>query len=206
MIKTIVKILVALLLFASLLPFAVFYKYKQEIYTDLDAANHREVAIVFGAGLRVDGTPSEILRDRLKTAASLYYRGLVDKILVSGDNRFVEHNEPESMARYLIDDLKVPEEFVIKDFAGRRTYDTCARASDIWSIDRAVLITQGFHLPRALFICNALGIDSVGLSATRQDYILGFKFKLREGFAIYKAIFDVYVWTPGYVKGEKEEL
>jgi len=86
-----------------------------------------KIAIVFGAGLLRDGTPSPVLRDRVSTATQLYFAGKVQKILMSGDNRFIDYNEPASMQAYAID-LGVPLEAIVLDYAGRRTYDTCYRA------------------------------------------------------------------------------
>ena len=116
----------------------------------------RRVAIVFGAGLQWDGTPSPVLRDRITTASDLYFNGKVEKILMSGDNRFVDYNEPGAMLNYALD-LGVPREDIVLDFAGRRTYDTCYRARAIFGVTDAVLVTQAFHLPRAVFTCNSLG-------------------------------------------------
>jgi len=105
------------------------------------------VAIVFGAGLQRDGTPSAVLRDRVATAASLYFEGKVQKLLMSGDNRFLDYNEPGSMKAYAIS-LGVPGEDIVLDYAGRRTYDTCYRAREIFGLDEAILVTQTYHLPR----------------------------------------------------------
>src|SRR5436190_1750189 len=81
----------------------------------------RRVAIVFGAGLLRDGSATAILRDRVQRAANLYFAGKVEKLLMSGDNRFVEYNEPESMRRYALE-LGVPDAAIVLDYAGRRTY------------------------------------------------------------------------------------
>ena len=85
------------------------------------------VAIVFGAGLRRDGTPTAVLRDRVETAARLYFDGKVERLLMSGDNSFADYNEPESMRQHALS-LGVPAEAIVLDYAGRRTYDTCYRA------------------------------------------------------------------------------
>ena len=117
------------------------------IYTVSDVPAQR-VAIVFGAGLRYDGTPTAILKDSVQTAVQLYQQGKVDKLLMSGDNSFVEYNEPEAMRQYALD-LGVPEADIVSDYAGRRTYDTCYRAKVIFQVQSAILVTQNFHLPRA---------------------------------------------------------
>ncbi|RME07282.1 MAG: hypothetical protein D6803_04360, partial [Anaerolineae bacterium] len=91
----------------------------------------RKVAIVFGAGLWRDGSPSGVLRDRVATAADLYFEGKVEVLLMSGDNRFENYNEPAAMRDYALR-LGVPEEAIVLDYAGRRTYDTCYRAGAIF--------------------------------------------------------------------------
>ncbi|HEB64831.1 MAG TPA: hypothetical protein ENJ02_04730, partial [Chloroflexi bacterium] len=127
------------------------------------------VAIVFGAGLYRDGSPTPVLRDRLATAAELYALGKVEKLLFSGDNRTVYYNEPEAMRRYALQ-LGVPAETIVLDYAGLRTYDTCYRARHIFQVESAILVTQRFHLPRALYLCSRLGIRAEGVPADRQYY------------------------------------
>ena len=124
---------------------------------ELDVAPAAPVAIVFGAGVRTDGRLSPMLRDRMDTAITLYQAGKVRKLLVSGDNRFVEYNEPAAMYDYAVA-RGVPPDDVVRDYAGRRTYDTCYRANAIFGVTDALLVTQRFHLPRALFTCRNLGL------------------------------------------------
>ena len=163
-----------------------------------------KVAIVFGAGVNPDGKPQDMLKDRLEATASLYNNGKIDKILVSGDNRYKNYNEPQAMYNYLVNDKQIPAEDVVRDFAGRRTYDTCARANQIWGIKKALLISQGYHLSRALLLCNSLGVKSNGYSATLNDYENDTFYKIREILAIHKSVIDLYIYPPDYVKGKKE--
>jgi SanA protein len=165
------------------------------------------VAIVFGAGLRYDGTPTAILRDRVETAVQLYNNGKVEKLLMSGDNTVVEYNEPESMRQYALS-LGVPDEAIVLDYAGRRTYDTCYRAKAIFEVKSAILITQDFHLPRALYLCNHLGIEAVGVEANNFYYrkISRLIWNTRELFATFGAFMDVYVYKPLPVLGEPEPI
>ena len=167
----------------------------------------RRVAIVFGAEVKKDGTPSAVLRDRVQTAVELYKNGKVEKLLMSGDNRFVDYNEPESMRQYAIS-LGVPDEAIILDYAGRRTYDTCYRAKEIFQVDSAILVTQGFHLPRALFLCNAFGVEAVGVKADNYYYLkrLRLVWYIRETLATTQAVWDVYVRHPLPVLGEPEPI
>ena len=127
------------------------------------------VAIVFGAGLNYDGTPTAVLRDRVSTAADLYFDGKVQKLLMTGDNRFLDYNEPGGMYEYAVE-LGVPEEDIVLDYGGRRTYDSCYRASAIFGVTDAILVTQRYHLPRALFLCNQLNIQSSGVVAEKLPY------------------------------------
>lgn len=184
--------------------------------TDLYAASRlfsvqevpsERAAIVFGAGLRRDGTPTAVLRDRVETAAALYFSGKVEKILMSGDNRFVEYNEPGAMRQYALD-LGVPDADIVLDYAGRRTYDTCYRARAIFGLERAILVTQGFHLPRALFLCNSLGVKAVGVEAANHYFLKRSRFawNLRELIATFAAVVDIRVTRPLPVLGDPEPI
>jgi SanA protein len=165
------------------------------------------VAIVFGAGLSRDGGPSPVLRDRVSTAANLYFSGKVEKLLMSGDNRFVDYNEPGAMREYALD-LGVPDEAIVLDYAGRRTYDTCYRANYIFGVKQAVLVTQRFHLSRALFTCNSLGVKAIGVSADRRTYLKRslFAWNMREVPASLVALWDVWVTHPLPVLGDPEPI
>src|SRR5512140_2059301 len=151
-------------IFGFLLPRSILVLYARPRIFSIKDVMPRRVAIVFGAGLWRDGTPTPVLRDRVQTAANLYFSGKVEKLLMSGDNRFVNYNEPEAMRQYAIK-LGVPDKDIVLDYAGRRTYDTCYRARDIFRVDSVILVTQDFHLPRALYLCNMLGVEAVGVPA-----------------------------------------
>lgn len=192
------------LFYLFFLPLSILEAGKKQVYEQGGDVVTTSVAIAFGAGIYPNGKPRDMLKDRLITAAELYREGKVKKILVSGDNRFVEYSEPDVMYAYLVKEEGIPAEDVIRDYAGRSTYETCIRAREIWNVRRALLISQGYHLPRAIFICERLGIESSGLSGTRQEYLAEVKFKIREMLAIHKAILDIYLLHPSYVGGEKE--
>ncbi|HLE13293.1 MAG TPA: ElyC/SanA/YdcF family protein [Anaerolineales bacterium] len=165
------------------------------------------VAIVFGAGLRWDGTPSPVLRDRVATAAQLYSSGKVRKLLMSGDNRFLDYNEPGAMRDFAIQ-LGVPAGDIVLDFAGRRTYDTCFRARDIFQVKSAILVTQSFHLPRAIYVCNILGVPAVGVPADQRSYRRPARlfWNLRETLATLIALWEVHVSKPLPVLGDPEPI
>ena len=130
----------------------------------LDAVPERPVAIVFGAQIYSSGRLSAMLADRVTTGAELYQTGKVDALLLTGDNSEASYNEPEAMRQYALN-LGVPDEAITLDYAGFRTYDSCYRARDIFKVESAILVTQDFHLDRALLVCNGLGIESVGVAA-----------------------------------------
>ena len=190
-----------------LLPRVVFLLYAKSRTFSAKEVPPRRVAIVFGAGLWHDGTPTPVLRDRVETAANLYFDGKVEKLLMSGDNRFVDYNEPEAMRQHALS-LGVPDDAIVLDYAGRRTYDTCYRARDIFGVQSAILVTQGFHLPRALFLCNMLGVEGLGVSANIQYYrkVSRAIWNFREVLATLDAINDILYKKPLPVLGDPEPI
>ena len=167
----------------------------------------QRVAIVFGAGLWRDGSPSPVLRDRVATAAELYFSGKVEKILMSGTSDFANYSEPRSMRAYGLD-LGVPAEDIVLDEAGRRTYDSCYRALHIFKVDSAILVTQGFHLPRALYVCNALGLPATGVAADLREYrrFSLLYWSLRETVATLVALWEVHVTPPSTAFGNPQPI
>jgi SanA protein len=181
--------------------------YANRIYAsidDLPRDDQTRIAIVFGAGLTRSGAPTPALYDRVATAVDLYQRGLVNKLLLTGDNRFVNYNEPEAMRR-TAERLGVPNEDLVLDYAGRRTYDSCYRAHEIFGVNRAILVTQAFHLDRALYLCDSFGINSIGVVADRRNYTTSSQtwWSIREAAATVAAWLDVNVMKPTPVLGEK---
>ena len=130
--------------------------------TELDRVPPAPVALVLGAQVYPNGTPSAFLAGRLDLAKRLYDAGLVEVVLVSGDNAAREYNEPDAMRAYLVD-AGVPADKVVADYAGFDTYDSCSRAQRIFGVDRLTVVTQGYHLPRAVATCRALGLDANGV-------------------------------------------
>lgn len=165
------------------------------------------VAIVFGAGLLRDGSAGPVLSDRMLTAVNLYQAGKVEKILVSGDNRFIEYNEPEAGRQYALEH-GVPDEDIVLDYAGRRTYDTCYRAKYIFGVEEAILVTQDFHMPRALTLCNWFGVNSAGVEADNRYFLKRTRiwWGFRETFAVFQAAWDLLVTKPLPVLGEPEPI
>jgi SanA protein len=172
------------------------------IYTASEVPKRR-IAIVFGAGLWHNGSPTPVLADRVITAADLYLAGKIEKILMSGDNRFVDYNEPEAM-RQLAVSLGVPDDAIVLDYAGRRSYDTCYRAEAIFKVDQAILVTQAFHMPRVIYLCNHLGVDSIGVISDLRIYQKStmLYWNIRELSATIAALWDVNIGHPIPVLGD----
>ncbi|HSH03403.1 MAG TPA: ElyC/SanA/YdcF family protein [Anaerolineae bacterium] len=202
--KRIVALVMIFGVVAMVMPFGLRWGieryYGQYIYT-AEGVPETRVAVVFGAGLNRSGGPSAVLRDRMEVAIGLYEAGRVDKLLLSGDNRFENYDEPTAMWEYAVA-RGVAEGDLQRDFAGRRTYDTCYRAKHIFQVDEAILITQGFHLPRALFTCRQLGVEAVGVASDLQSYIAVRWFELREVAATVRAAWDVVWAEPAPIMGE----
>jgi len=159
---------------------------------DVAAAPPRDVALVLGAGLRADGTPTPYLAARLDLARDLYARGTVQVVLVSGDNRTEAYDEPTAMRRYLLA-AGVPADRVVADFAGLDTYDSCYRAAEIFGVRSVIVVSQSYHVPRALAVCRALGLDAVavGDDTGRTSPATWTAGEQREILAAVKATWDV---------------
>jgi SanA protein len=169
-----------------------------------DQVESQQIAIVFGAGLWRDGSPTPVLEDRVKAAADLFFAGKVETLLMSGTTVGF-YNETRAMRNYAMS-LGVPNEAITQDYGGLRTYDTCYRALHVYGVQKAILITQSFHLPRALFICNALGLDAHGVSADLREYRKRSRlwWNLREIPATLVALWEVYVQPPQLILSEPE--
>ena len=155
-----------------------------------------EVAIVPGALVKPDGEMSAMLADRVKQAAALWQAGKVEKILVSGDHGTWKYDEPDTMRKALVRDGVEPED-VFEDHAGFDTWATMVRARSIFGVNEAVVITQGFHMPRALYLADAAGIDATGLTSDLRNWgYQGRKSAVREVLSRVKAVADVTFDTP----------
>ncbi|MFJ9347279.1 vancomycin high temperature exclusion protein [Streptomyces sp. NPDC101237] len=147
-----------------------------------------DVAVVFGAGLW-DGEPSPYLANRLNAAAELYKEGRIRVVLVTGDNSRADYDEPDAMRTYLAGH-GVPAGRVVTDYAGFDTWDSCVRAKKIFGVDRAVLISQGFHIRRAVALCEAAGVASYGVGVDAKHDVTWYYGGTREILAAGKAALD----------------
>ena len=157
--------------------------------------------IVFGALVRQDGTLSDMLRDRVETGVRLYKEGAADKILMTGDSENADYDETTAMKEYAVEQ-GVPKEDIICDPYGLSTYDSVWRAKNVYNIKKAVLVTQVYHIYRALYISEKLGISAVGVSADLDTYRNQFMRDIREIAARAKDFF--LVETKGIAKYTQE--
>lgn len=162
---------------------------KKQIYNSLKRFPKNDVGIIFGAGINGD-QPSKYLKDRLDAGILLYKAKRINKILLSGDNGRQEYDELTVMKNYCfrhgVDTSKI---FI--DYAGFDTYSTMYRAKHIFKIKKATLISQKYHLNRAIYLGQKLGIKSVGYSANKGEY-KGYEYvTFREYISIFKSFFDV---------------
>ncbi|QEU94539.1 hypothetical protein CP970_29840 [Streptomyces kanamyceticus] len=182
-----VQAVVALCVLALLPSTWLFVTTDDRIGTVADAPRTR-VAVVFGAGLW-RGEPSPYLAHRLDAAAELYRTGRIEVVLVTGDNSREEYDEPDAMRAYL-QKHGVPGRRIVSDYAGFDTWDSCVRAKKIFGVDRAVLISQGFHIRRAVALCDAAGVSSYGVGVDAVHDATWYYGGAREVFAAGKAVVD----------------
>ncbi len=148
------------------------------IFNDINLVKEYEYAIVFGASVN-NNMPSNILADRIKSAYELYKSNKIKKVLLSGHGSEKYYNETKIMKNYALS-LGFHEEDIEVDIYGINTYNTCFRASKFYDIHSAILVTQDYHMRRALYNCHIVGVDSIGFSSDLNNYKDIVKFKVRE--------------------------
>ena len=158
--------------------------------------------IILGAGLTDKETPSPMLRDRLDVGIELYRQGVAPKILLSGDNGTVQHNELHAMLNYVLNE-GIPEEDIFCDHAGFSTYDSMYRASSIFGVTKMVVVTQEYHEYRALYIARELGIDVLGVASDQEQYVGKTYRETREYLARIKDFFKVALRLEPALGGEE---
>lgn len=179
---------------------------QERIYYNINDVPPKRVALLLGTSKRtVEGGTNKYFAERMQAAADLYQRGVIEHIIVSGDNQTVYYNEPRDMLNAL-KKLGVPEGSITLDYAGFRTLDSVVRAKKVFGQDDVIIITQDFHCYRALFIADYHQLNAVAFSADNKDQ-LPFSLALRETLARAKAVFDLYLFDqkPRFL-GEQEEL
>ncbi len=143
----------------------------KHIYKNTESAPPTDVALILGAAILRNGGLSPVLKDRVDQAIELYQAGKVQKIIASGNNASLEYNEVQPVRKYLIE-REIPEEDIFMDYAGFDTYSSVYRARDVFLADSISIVSQSFHLPRAVFIARELGMEAYGVSADRGHYKL----------------------------------
>jgi len=166
----------------------IYFKTRSYIYNSVDDAPEAEAVLIPGAAIFPDGTLSSIFIDRVDMAIRVYEAGKVSKILVSGDNSTVSHNEVNPVRTYLLK-KGVPDKDIFLDHAGFDTYSSMYRARDIFGVTSVLVSTQSFHLPRSVFIARTLGINAYGVNAD-EGHIF-FRNYVREVLANEKAMLDL---------------
>ncbi|MFA6094423.1 MAG: ElyC/SanA/YdcF family protein [Candidatus Paceibacterota bacterium] len=172
------------------------------IHTSISRVPEVPVALVLGSSV-TNSKLMPVALDRANTAIELYDAGKVKLILVSGDNGTRSYNEVIPVKKYLVSQ-GVPEEKIFLDYAGFDTYDSLYRAKEIFGVTNLVIVTQAFHLPRAVYIARSLGLTAFGMSADKREYLL--KNSVREWFANIKALYQIDTGAQATVLGERIQL
>ena len=167
----------------------------------------RDVAIIFGAEMYPSGRPSPYLRARLDLGAELYSGGLAKVLVVSGDNAPEHNRETTNMKRYLVDQ-GVPAERVVEDEHGLDTYDTCVRAREVFGVTEALLVSQRYHLHRAVATCRAVGVDAVGVGdvSVKRTSKRWDEFSRREIGANLKMVWDLTIRRTPTLEGDADAV
>ena len=192
------------LLLMFLIDFSIRLYVRSDIYEDMEKVPHRPYGLVLGTSKYFTGnTPNLFYHNRLLAADRLFEQGKVDYLLLSGDNRTLQYNEPRTMWQDLTK-MGVPADFMFLDFAGFRTLDSVIRAKQVFKAEPMTIISQKFHCERALFIAKYYGIDAICFAA---DYPNVYSFVLiREFFARLKVVLDLLIEKEPHFLGEPQPL
>ena len=150
-----------------------YVKYNSQEYilspSDVQNISDADCILVLGCGVRPDGTPSDMLSDRLQRGIELYQTGVSSKIIMSGDHGTKEYDEVNTMKKLAME-AQVPSENIFMDHAGFSTYDSMYRLKEIFGVKKVVIVSQKYHLYRALYIANELGVEAYGVDADYRAY------------------------------------
>jgi len=169
--------------------FSILWSTDQSIVSVNKVEKEKQVALILGARVYSSGFLSPILRDRVDTAIELYQAGKIERFLVSGDNGQENYDEVNAVKDYLLS-LAIPAEDIFLDHAGFDTYDSMVRAKEIFEVESAYIVTQEFHLPRAVFLAQAQGISALGVISDKRQYRGEGYSQLREWPARFKSFFE----------------
>lgn len=189
--KTVIRILCIFLCLCilcisavALINFGVKHSTGDQILSSEEASTLKDVdcILVLGCLVKDDGRPSDMLQDRLRRSVELYDLGAAPKLLMTGDHGREQYDEVATMKQYAID-AGIPSENIFMDHAGFSTYESIYRAKEIFQADKILIVTQEYHLYRALYIANQLGVEAYGVSSDYRNYTGQFKRDLREVLA-----------------------
>ncbi len=169
--------------------------------TDALAGQSYDCVLVLGAGVRPDGSPSHMLADRVETGLEAYFDGLAPVLLMSGDHGREDYDEVGCMLELALA-ASVPAEDVFLDHAGFSTYESILRAKEVFGAESLVIVTQGYHLHRALYVAEKLGLEAVGIAADRRGYSGQFMRDMREVVARGKDALGVWIGVEPTYLGE----
>lgn len=196
-----------LLLILLILPWGwISWMTKSDIYRDPDLLPKNHVWLLLGTTPSVNGVNNIFFSTRIEAAKTLFERGKIDHILVSWDNSTKAYNEPEAMRKALLK-AWIPESAITLDYAGFRTLDSVVRAKEIfWQWTGFTIISQPFHVERALFIAKQNGIHAIGFGSANVSISLGLSTYIREIAARWRAVIDVVIGTDPVILGPQEKL
>lgn len=163
------RIVLVIIVFTLYANYSVYEAGSKGIYST-DNAPQAEAAVVLGARVYKSGALSQVLVDRMDTGIELYQKGKVKKLLLTGDHGQITYDEVNAMRKYALS-RGVSDKDIFMDHAGFSTYDSMYRAKEVFMVKKALLVTQEFHLPRALYIARAVGLKANGVTADKREYI-----------------------------------
>lgn len=168
-------------------------------FSEAQKLDNIDCIIVLGAGVYSNGNMSPILRERVSAGCELYFAGVSDRLLLSGDHSREDYNEVGAMKSYMTEQ-GIDESVVFTDHAGFDTYDTMYRARDIFKAKKVLIVTQDFHLSRSVYIARSLGLEAYGYACDGKGTFSGFRNEIREAVARTKYVFDsVFEPSPKYL-------
>lgn len=186
--KYVLILVIAGIIYVFLINFYVIYSTKKQIKTDYSELKNIDCVLVLGAGVWGDN-PSPMLEDRLLKGIELYNKGIAPKIIMSGDHGQDDYDEVNIMKEYAIK-KGVPSEDIFMDHAGFSTYESIYRAKEIFGVKNLIIVTQEYHLYRALYIANRLGLNAYGVNSDPREY----------GGQLYREVREILARNKDFVK------
>ncbi len=201
-VRFVLKICLVGIIFFFLVNFSILFSTKDSLYQVSEVTDQKQVGLILGARVYRSGSLSPILKDRVDTAIELYKLNKIERILVSGDNGQENYDEVNAIKDYLLSQGVLPEAIFL-DHAGFDTYDSMVRAKQIFEVESAYIISQAFHLPRAVYLARAQDIDAHGVIADKQKYRGEQYNQLREWLARFKSFFEQFLGINPTFLGDK---